>query len=286
MTVSVITDSAASLPDDLAERAGVTIVRMRLSIGGRPYRDDEVELEEVLRRFDEGVTTSGPAPGDILDALEAKGGSDGTLVLTVARRMSSTHEAARVAATGRPDVRILDTGTAAGAQGLVVLAAAERARAGGCLDEVEAAARAVAGRVRLVAALNSLDWLVRSGHVPEIAAWAGRSLGLRPVIEFRGGRVRTLRPARGEEAVAGRMLDVWRGSRPAGARLHTAGLHALAPEPAEALLARVREEVEPATAFVAPFSSVMVAHTGPLIGLAWWWEEPSEQPGSREPEPV
>jgi DegV family protein with EDD domain len=273
VTVGIITDSAASLPADVAERAGVTVVRMRVAIGGTSYRDDQIGLEEVLRRVEEGVTTSGPAPGDILDAIEAHGGSDGTLVLTVARRVSSTHEAARLAAARLPHVGVLDTGTAAGAQGLVVLAAADRARAGAPLSEVEAVAKQVAARVRLVATLTSLDWLVRSGHVPEVAAWAGRSLGLRPVIEFRGGRVRPLRPTRGDAAAFNRVLAAWRASRPDGARLHVAALHALTEDGARSLLEAVSAEVEPATSFLGPFSSVMVTHTGPLLGLAWWWEE-------------
>jgi fatty acid-binding protein DegV len=108
--------------------------------------------------------------------------------------------------------------------------------------------------------------------VPGVAAWAGRSLGLRPLIEFRGGKIRPLRPVRGDRAAFDAILDPWRRSRTAG-RLHVAALHALAAERAEQLLGAVREEVEPATAFVGPFSSVMVAHTGPgLLGLAWWWE--------------
>ena len=44
-------------------------------------------------------------------------------------------------------------------------------------------------------------------------------------------------------------------------------------EDAKVLLKQVTTEVTPATAFVAPFNSVMVVHTGlGLVGLAWWWE--------------
>jgi fatty acid-binding protein DegV len=81
-------------------------------------------------------------------------------------------------------------------------------------------------------------------------------------------------PGRSRAAALDRILDKWRSSGNGGdARLHVAALHALDVEPAEELLARVAKEVEPATAFVAPFSAVMVGHTGPgLVGLSWWWE--------------
>lgn len=275
MSVVVVADSASALPADVAERFGIVVVPMWVTIGGRPYREDELTLEEVVRRAGEGLTTSGPTPGEIRERLATVVGEDGALVLTVARRLSAVFEAARLAAEPFGErVRVLDTGTAAGAEGLVVLAAARAAAAGEPLDRVEAVARRVVARVRLLATLANLDWVVRGGHVPGLAAWAGRSLGLKPIIELRAGRVRPLRPARSDRAVIDRIVAACLEGRTPGARLHVAAMHALAPEPAERLLAALRERVEPVTAFVGPFGPVMVAHTGPdLYGLAWWWEE-------------
>ncbi|HEX6231091.1 MAG TPA: DegV family protein [Actinomycetota bacterium] len=274
MSVAVISDSAAALPEDLAAAAGIAVVPMWVTIGGVAYREGEISLEEIVRREREGLTTSGPTPGELREAIEANLGRDGALVLTVSRRLSGAQEAARVAAEPFGDrVRVLDTGTAAGAQGLVVLAAARAAGAGAPLEGVEASARLAAARVHLVATLGSLDWLVRGGHVPGVAAWAGRSLGLRPLVELRRGRVRPMRPARSDAAVIERTVATCLQSRPAGGRLHVAAMHALAADRAERLLSAVRGEIEPETAFVGTFGPVMIAHTGPdLFGLAWWWE--------------
>ena len=60
------------------------------------------------------------------------------------------------------------------------------------------------------------------------------------------------------------------------ADLHLAAMHAQAQDEALLLVERVSATVSPATAFVAEFSPVMVAHTGPgLVGLGWWWERPT-----------
>jgi DegV family protein with EDD domain len=177
-------------------------------------------------------------------------------------------------ATAGP-VKILDTTTAAGAQALVVLAAAQAAAAGASLAETEAAARAAIESAHLVATVPTLDHLVRSGRVPNIAGWAGKRLGLSPLFEFRDGRAHALRPARGMPAALDRMLARWRKDRVPGARLHVAALHARNEAPAAELLACVRAEAEPETAFLGPFGTVMVVHTGPgLVGLAWRWELP------------
>lgn len=272
MSVAIVTDSAAALPADLAARHRITVVPMWLSIGGQSVREGERPLSELLG--DERVSTSGPAPGEFADAIEPRLTDDGVLVLTIASTMSGTHEAATVAARQLGDrVRVVDTATAAGAEALVVLAAATAAEQGASLDEVEAVAKDVVERVQLVAAVPNLDHLVRSGRVPGIAGWAGRRLNINPLFEFRAGKVRRLRPALSADAALDRMVGRFLRSREPNTRLHVAALHALAPEAAAGLLDRVEAEVTPETSFSGEFGSVMVVHTGPgLYGLAWWWE--------------
>jgi DegV family protein with EDD domain len=272
VSVVIVTDSAAALPAELVARHGITVVPMWLTIGGESVREGDRPLSELLG--DERVSTSGPAPGEFEEAIRSRMTDDGVLVLTIAATMSSTHEAATVAAGHLGDcVRVVDTATAAGAEALVVLAAAAAAERGASLEEVEAEAKDVVERVQLVASVPNLDHLVRSGRVPGVAGWAGRRLRINPLFEFRGGRVRRLRPALSSDAATDRMVGRLLRSHEPNTRLHVAVLHALAPDAAHGVLARVEAQVTPATKFVGEFGSVMVVHTGPgLYGLAWWWE--------------
>jgi DegV family protein with EDD domain len=270
--VKIVTDSAAALPPEIAAAHDVTVVPMWLTIGDESVHDGERDLGELLG--DTRVTTSAPAPGEFEAAIREQLGTDGVLVLTIDSEMSGTYNAAALAAesVGGP-VRVVDTRTAAGAEALVVLAAAVAAEAGADLDAVERAARRVVEQVRLVATVPTLDHLVRSGRVPGIAGWAGRRLNINPLFEFRGGKVHRLRPAIGQAAALDRIIGRFQRSQVEGARLHVTALHALAPEEAKELLRRVEAEFLPVTAFVGEFGSVMVVHTGPgLVGLAWWWE--------------
>ena len=273
MSVAIITDSAAALPRELEVRYGILIVPMWLTVRGEPELEGARPLEELVRQ--DQVTTSAPTPGEFEGAIkDALRTHDTALVLTIASSMSATHGSAVVAAQSvGGDVRVVDTESAGGAEALVVLAAAEIATGGGSIDQVEARARVVIERVRLVATLSSLDHLVRSGRVPGIAGWAGRRLGINPLFEFRAGAVRRLRPALSQDAALDRIEAMVRRTRPdGGSRLHVAVLHALAVDVAGELLERVRA-FEPATEFVGEFGPVMVVHTGAgLAGLAWWWE--------------
>ena len=275
MTVAVITDSAAALPLTLVDEANIAVVPMWLHLGSLSVAEGDGRWGEMLG--DEHVSTSAPSPGEFRAAIRTRldGGATGVVVLTIANTMSATYEAARLAAADFGErVMVVDTETAAGAQALVVLAASASARAGASLAQVVERAATVAGRVRLVATVPDLDHLVRSGRVPRVAGRAGRAIGINPLFEFRGGRVRALRPALGIDAALDRIVARFERSRVEGARGHVAVLHALAPERAEALRARVDPGDGSVDAFLGEFGAVMVVHTGPgLVGLAWWWDD-------------
>jgi DegV family protein with EDD domain len=287
MTVTIVTDTAAALPPDLVERYGIRVVPLWLTVGGERHRDGEIPLDELVGRFDEPITTSAPSPGEFATVLADARGDGAVLVLTIASGMSSTHDSARLAAklvaddadVGVADehaVSVVDTGTAAGAQALIVLAAAQVAAGGGDIGAAQAAAEQVAAKVRLVATVADLERLARSGRVPDAARWIGDKLGVRPLFEFREGRARPLRPAFSLEAARERVVQRCAADAPGGdpgaGRLHVTVLHALAPEAADDLVDRLRP-LRPASLLVGPFSPVMVAHTGRgLAGLAWWWE--------------
>ncbi len=276
VSVSVVTDSAAGLPPEVAERYGITVVPAWLVIGGEQRREDEVPPREVLERWDEGVSTSVPTPADFVDAVRRSGGGDGTVVLTVAGALTGINRSAEIAARELGEgVRVLDTGTGVGSQALIAVAAARAAAAGATLEEVVDVAESVGRRVMLVATLSDLEHLVRSGRVPGLARWAGRQLNLNPIVELGAGRVRPLRPSLSREAAFERMIARVRRNAPAGdAILHAVAFHSLEPDVAERLLKRVTDGAATGDVFVGAFGAAMVSHAGPgVVGLSWWWEE-------------
>jgi DegV family protein with EDD domain len=285
VTVAVLTDTTSALPPGTARRWGIRLVPLTVTIGGQAHRDGDGAIEALLDGHAADVHTAGPRPGEFVRELAAAqdgqrpGAADAAVIVTVAENLSSTHASARLAAgqAGMP-VEVVDSGTAAGAQALVALAAAEQARAGGGLAEVARAAREAAATVRLVGCLTSLDRLVASGRVPGIARVATRHLGLRPMFELRGGSVRPLTPARGgrgaRERIAG-MCARGQAGRDGPAVADVVVMDSGLPGEADALLARVEERVPAGLVLRASFGSAMTVHTGPgVLGLAWRWRLP------------
>ncbi|PWT74519.1 MAG: hypothetical protein C5B60_06570 [Chloroflexi bacterium] len=274
MTVAIITDGAASLPDERAGIDNVTVVPLRVAIGMVVQEDPTPALAEVLSAHPSTVHTSFPAPSRYLAAINQCRSRVGVVICTVAASLSGSYQAAvHAARRARAPVRVVDTGTAAGGQGLVVLAAARVAETGAALDVVADSAIRCSAQVRLVGTVDTFDRLVASGRVSHLAGWAANQLGVHPVFELRDGRIRELRPAYSQRGAETRMIEYFRASGHPDSALHVSVLHVLAPERAQRILELVVGEQAPVMAYISEFDAAMATHLGPgVVGLAWWRE--------------
>ena len=279
--VAVVVDSAASLPENLARDAGVYVVPMSLELEGKTFLDGRdlapAQFYRMLRESRALPKTSAPSPSRFLDAFKAAAELvPSVLCLTVSPRFSSSFEAARTAVGEAeetlPDLEIalLDSESAAGGQGLIALEAARAAESGRSLLEVVAEVRNIIPRVRLVAFLDTLQYLWKGGRVPGIAYMATSVLRIKPVFELSEGEVRSVARPRTTRRATQRLLDLMR-ERVGEAPVHAMVLHADAPAEAEQLRQTVDDQFYCQELRVGEFSPVMGAHTGPgLLGIAFW----------------
>jgi DegV family protein with EDD domain len=270
--VAVVTDSAACLPAGVAEDLGVAVVPIHVRIGDQDVHEGEGagRFYERLLGTEDPVATSTPSPGDFLENFERTGAA-GVVCVTIASSLSGIHQAASIAAAdARADIEVVDSGGVSMAQGFVVMEAARAAGAGGGLAEAAARARDVSGRVTLLAAIETLEYLRRSGRVNRLLSYAGTMLNVKPVFRMRGGDIESAGRPRTRRRALDRLADEARadiGRRPA----HLAAVHADAEEDARKLLEAVAGEVEVAESHVAAFTPAIGAHTGPgVVGLAWF----------------
>lgn len=268
MTVAVITDTAASIGRRLADEWDVRLVPLAIAVTGRTYRDTEVDPSSLPAGR---ITTSGPPPGEFLAALaDARYGA---VIVTVAASLSSTNASARVAASATDlPVEIVDSGTAAGAQALVVLAAAERANRGAGVGEVAEAARVAASDVQLVGCLADLDGLARSGRVPGLAATAARKTGMQFMFRLNDGAIRPIKPAISRSAAVERMVNLCATSARAGSVADIVTLGDDADLRSHLMRARDTGRLAVGRLYAGTFGTAITVYTGPHVtGLAWRW---------------
>ncbi len=283
MPVAVVTDSATALPRRLYEEAGLLVTPMEITLGGRTYDDgpDGVgdDFYDFLRRRSEIPRTSAPRPARWLEKLNtAKEQAESIFVVTLAANMSASYDSARVAAEMArevdPDlpITVYDSRTAAGSEALIALAAARTAASGGSHEEVVATAHKVGDRVRLLAYLDTLEYVWRSGRVPRVAVWATSLLKMKPVMEMTRGKVQNLARPRSRAKAMDRIMTEM--ARTAGALpIHVAVMHADAANEARVLHDQIERDFNCVELIVTQFAPFMGAHTGPgLVGASFWAE--------------
>ncbi|MEE9199417.1 MAG: DegV family protein [Dehalococcoidia bacterium] len=282
--VAVVTDSTACLPQELAQEYAIKVVPLSFVFGDVSYRDDPdldmAEFYQRLERSDKTPTTSPASPGTYLEVFKELGQeAEGILCITVTSRISGMFEAARVAqeaaADALPDteVRVMDSGTATMAQGFVALAAARAARAGQPLEAVWRAAEEVKSRVELIAMVDTLEYLAKSGRFPRLGAWAASLVGLKPILTLKEGQIRPVTASRNSRRAMEGMLKVARERTEGKGPLHVSVFHANALLKAEEFKAVIQRELSPAELLIARFTPVMGIYTGPgVLGLVFYAE--------------
>ncbi|MDR7587819.1 MAG: DegV family protein [Armatimonadota bacterium] len=275
--VAVLTESTGGVPPDLCRELEIGIVPVWIVHRGRSYRDGvDVTPEQFdgwLREGPPYPTTSAPSPADFLDAYRAAAarGAAEIVVLALHAGLSGSWQNAHLAAADSPvPVHVVDTRTAAAAEGLLVVETARRLRAGETTAQVLRWLEGARFRARLVAAVPDLRHLVRSGRVPGLAATLADRAGVKPLFSLAGGTIRPAGVARTLEGVRRRLVAGPRRDRSRTRRLLVAVTHADAPLEADLLAAKLRDDVRPDELWVVPFTPVMAAHTGPgVLGVAW-----------------
>ena len=284
--VAIVTDSAVCLPRELTKRYGIEVVPLRFSYRGRVYQDGiDITPEEIYRILPEAAelpTTSSPSPGDYCEALErATRERSSVLLVTISAKFSSMIESAKVGTElvkeKRRDVAIevLDCGTAAGAQGLVVLAAARAADGGRNLAGVVEVARDIMARITLVAYVDTLHYLVKGGRVPRAVVWANTLIRIKPVFRIAplSGEARVIRIARTRQGAIRRLLElVKRGA--GGKAIHATVMHSGNLAEAQVLEQRLLTQVRCKETYVSDFSPAMGIHSGPgVLGIAFYGDD-------------
>jgi len=166
---------------------------------------------------------------------------------------------------------VLDSRTAAAAQGLVVLAAARAAGLGKSLTEVVETAKSVMQGVNLFATLDTLYYLVKGGRVPKIAALASSLLKIKPILTIAEGEAHPVTNPRTTPGAMKRLLRLMEQKVVEGQPLHVAVMHADALDRAIELRNQISSRFDCAELFITEFTPVMGAHAGPgVIGVCFY----------------
>lgn len=289
MSVRIITDSACDLPLTVAEQRGIDVMPMPFVMSGEEHVDDlgkTTDIDGFYRRMigGESATTSQVPYGTVIEALQRAydAGEDAVLVL-LSSELSGTFEGALLAREqflqDHPDavIHAIDSKCASTGEGLLVLAAADRAASGMPAAELAEWVEANRRFVNHVFTIDSFEHLVKGGRVSPAIGAIGGLLNIKPVMRVDDrGRLVPLKKPRGihkaletiADVVAQRIID------PEQQTIIVA--HGMWPDYAEHLKQLIAERVTVGGVMDARIGCVVGAHTGPGVLSVYFWGQERE----------
>jgi DegV family protein with EDD domain len=200
--VAVVTDSTACLDAGEAARLGISVVPLRVIVGGTAFAETDPDVgHQVAEAMRSGVTvtTSRPSPADFLAAYRTvvESGAKEIVSIHLSGDLSGTKDAARLAGLDAPvPVTVVDSRQVTMGLGFAVLAAATAAADGADAHTVAALARTTAGETTTLFYVDTLEYLRKGGRIGAARAMLGSALAMKPLLQVDDGRIAVLSKVR------------------------------------------------------------------------------------------
>lgn len=286
MMIRVVTDSVASLPQDLVEDLNIDVVSLFVHYEGKEYDDATMDLDDFYSHIYEMVdnipTSSQPSQADLEELFEgyAQAG-DEVLGIWISTELSGTYDGALRAARAVESRNIgfkyvMINSTSCGFdEGWVVVDGAEAVASGSTLEEAAQTVLKSIASTRFLFTPENLTFLKKGGRIGGAAALIGNLMRISPVLTVKDGTAQVAAKVRSRKKALMRIIEMLEADIEASGGLkHLVVQYIGDKAPA---LEWAKEVVEPLikkSVRVLPVSPVIGLHVGPAIGIAYECNEP------------
>lgn len=204
--IRIVTDSASDISQEEAKEFNITVIPLTVRFGDEQFQDG-VDLTrenfyEKLIETDMLPKTSQATPYQYEEIYEdAKKANDKVIVITLSSKLSGCFQSANIAREGYEDiVEIIDSTSVTVAQKILVKKAIELRDE---IDDFKKLVEAIKNEIpylRIIALVDTLEYLQKGGRLSTTAALFGKVVGLRPVLTINQGEIKILGKARGSRS--------------------------------------------------------------------------------------
>lgn len=275
--IAIVTESTADIPGELAAERQIFTTPMHIYWDGKDLRDGvdiaPVEFYERLVTSRTQPTTSQPTIPEFTATFEHARrvtGATAVIVLTMSAKLSGTYNAACQAAraVGFP-VFVVDSRTGSLAHGLTALALADARDNGIGPQDAVRLARELADRTKMIFALNTLEYLYRSGRVSNLKRFLGAALQIKPILHVQDGGITLLEQVRTRRRQIERLFKVFEEVADCSRPLRVGVLHGNSFEEMHEFVERIRAKWNPIQLVTNTVCAPVGVHTGPgSLGFA------------------
>jgi DegV family protein with EDD domain len=267
MTVKIVTDSGADLPDQLAKELGITVVPIYVRFGEEVYRDrvtiSEDEFYDRLTHDPVHPSTTQPGPQDFLEVYQKLSGADGIVSIHISGKLSGTYNSALMAKDmleGGCPVEVVDSETLSMSLGLIVIAAAQMAKAGESIVKIVEWVKQAIPKTYLFFLLDTLEYLRRGGRIGKAKALLGSVLKVKPMLTIKDGELVPVGQARNRAKGMDKLFEYVKN---AGNIQDLAVVYNTTPDEAQALAERLASVFDKEKIRMARVGAGLGVHGGP-----------------------
>lgn len=275
MKIAIMTDSNTGLSNAEAQELGVYLLPMPVIIDGNVrFEGQNLTAEEFFQSLEEGkdVTTSQPSPGDVMDMWDQilADGYDEIVYIPMSSGLSSSCESAKGLALDYEDrVYVVDNHRISVTMVLAVKTALRLKEEGKAGLEIKEILEKQAFDSSIYLAVNTLEYLKKSGRVTAAGAAVAAVLNIKPVLTIQGEKLDAFAKAKGMKKAKKMMLNAIakdvdeRFPDFENKKIIGAAGAGLTEEEQEKWMEEIREAFPGAEVFYCPLSLSVCAHTGP-----------------------
>jgi DegV family protein with EDD domain len=197
LAIKVVTDSGSDISLEVAKELGITIVPVYIYFGEKAYKDGvDIGPDELYERLVEGQiypTTTQPMPADFAKTYgELSEDADAIVSIHLSTKVSGTYNAALQGieiTEPKCEVRVVDSFSVSVGLGIIAMAAARVAKAGGTLVEVLEETKRAISQTQVRGLLDTLHYLLKGGRITKARALVGTLLNVKPILTMREGEI-------------------------------------------------------------------------------------------------
>ena len=269
MVVKIVTDSSADLPAQLAEELDITVVPLYVRFGEEVYRErvdiSEDEFYHKLLHDPSHPSTIQPSPQDFAKVYKKLSKeADGIVSIHISNKLSGTCNSAlqgKEMVGNKCPIEVIDSRAVTMGLGLISMAAATVAKAGGSLQQVLEEAKQTIPNIHMLGLFDTLKYLLLGGRIGKAKALVGSILNVKPMITLKDGEVVPAGQARTRSKGIERLVDFVKAAKIQDLAI----LHNTTPDEAQTLAERIDPIFSKDQIKFATLGTTLGVHAGPGV---------------------
>jgi len=267
MKLAIVTDSVSDISPKIAKELNIKVVPLTVIFGTEQFLDGiELSNAEFFKKLETDPnhpSTSQPSPEAFVKTYEKllKEGYE-ILSVHVSAKLSGTINSAEQAikTIDTNKIKIIDTGSASMAQGLVAMSAARAAKNAKSLDELADIAESTAKKTTVYVAMDTMEFLKRGGRIGKARAMLGSILNIKPIITTNDGEIVPHSRARTiKKAISSMINDMGEKDQ----IIEVAVLHSTTPDLAKDVMTQINAQNLNNAGTITEIGPVVGTHAGP-----------------------